>query len=677
MKIREIKLNVLSDQKAYAARVALQSGANLIRAENTSGKSTLMQSIFFALGLERSFGASVDIPLPYAMRERIQPNIDAEPEPVIASSVELELVNSKGRTIRVIRHIKGGSDPKLVRVEETDKSGATSKQDFFLHDPGAAQREAGFHNFLAKFIGFGLPTVPTYDGGEAPLYLECLLPMFFIEQKRGWSILQGPFPTHIRIQDMARRVMEFILKLDVGDNRIKRSDFRRLITTEERAWENTYKQLQDRVGTLIRVSGLPRHPNAEFSQNGLTSIEVYYDGEWISLEHAQGLLAKLVNDLREKEIRPVEDVAPLLEQRLSDLLDEQEKLEALLISLRNEYQSVLTEQRAIDTRLSALKSDLRKNQDAEKLESLGSDLGSIIELKQCPTCHQGVTTELLPSTSSPTMSIGENITFIRNQVKLYQALEEETKIKTQQVQLRYSALESDIRDKRSEIRSLRNDLSRASTSVSRSEIESIVRLENRIASWESASDEFQLLIDDLRNIASRHAILNSELRSLASSRLSIRDRRKIDKIESQMREYLKDFHFKSFKYDEVTISRDTLRPQVYVKDKDGELYEKDIGFDASASDAIRLKWAYYLAIMSTLNEEGGNNFGFLVIDEPGQQSIDADDLIKFIDLSAKVSSGGSQIIISSSESKTNIESKAKLDDINYLNFDGYILTPII
>ena len=54
-------------------------------------------------------------------------------------------------------------------------------------DPGAAQREAGFHRYLAEFMGWQLPRARRFDGSETMLYLETVFPLLYIEQKAGWS----------------------------------------------------------------------------------------------------------------------------------------------------------------------------------------------------------------------------------------------------------------------------------------------------------------------------------------------------------------------------------------------------------------------------------------------------------------------------------------------------------
>ena len=151
------------------------------------------------------------------MREQIQLNKNSEDyEDVIQSYVMLELVNHVGDIVTLRREIKGG-EQKLVKTWQgrtlDGRQEGDDQKDYFLHDQGSAVRDDGFHAYLTRFAGWKLPDVPRYDGTECPLYIETLFPMFFVEQKRGWATTQGPLPTFFRIQDLPRRVMEFICDL--------------------------------------------------------------------------------------------------------------------------------------------------------------------------------------------------------------------------------------------------------------------------------------------------------------------------------------------------------------------------------------------------------------------------------------------------------------------------------
>jgi hypothetical protein len=111
--------------------------------------------------------------------------------------------------------------------------------------------------YLASFMDWDLPQVPRFDGSESPLYLEAIIPMLFVEQKRGWSAIQGPFPTFLRIQDVARRVMEFLLDLEAGKIRRERAELRRLASALQQRWADKLAFLSELGGRIVRFRGIP------------------------------------------------------------------------------------------------------------------------------------------------------------------------------------------------------------------------------------------------------------------------------------------------------------------------------------------------------------------------------------------------------------------------------------
>ncbi|NKX37156.1 hypothetical protein HGG70_04295, partial [Rhodobacteraceae bacterium R_SAG4] len=158
---------------------------------------------------------------------------------------------------------------------------------------------------------------------------------------------------------------------------------------------------------------------------------------------------------------------------------------------------------------------------------------------------------------------------------------------------------------------------------------------------------------------------------------SLEDKNKISRLQSLVQGHLKTFDFHSFPPSEITLAKDNFRPQVLVFDKDsgGEI-EKDIGFEASASDGIRLKWSYYLSLLELDENYTTNHAGLVVFDEPGQQAADPVNLTSLFQESAKVRPDRHQILIATSEKEHAI--KAGLGDrpYNLISFNGYILKPL-
>lgn len=57
----------------------------------------------------------------------------------------------------------------------------------------------------------------------------------------------------------------------------------------------------------------------------------------------------------------------------------------------------------------------------------------------------------------------------------------------------------------------------------------------------------------------------------------------------------------------------------------------DMKFDSSASDGIRVIWAFTMALLQTSIEKDGNHPGVIIFDEPAQQSIVPEDMKSFIE----------------------------------------------
>ena len=456
IQIRHIRLRSITAENSYGVDVPLSPGLNIIQADNTSGKSTTLMSIIYALGLERAISPKLDVPLPYAMRERIRRDTQSPYEAVLESHVVLELANENGEYLTVRRDITGAANQKLVqtwdcRLNKVDL-GLGNQRDFFLYDAGAASREDGFHHRLAKFIGWDLPQVPRFDGDEGLLYIETLFPMFFVEQKRGWSAVQGPLPTYLGIQDLPRRVMEFILDLDAGKVRRRRSELRK----EQLILQTRYRELRREVvegkGTLVRIEGLPNEPTAGFGQDGTVQLSVYYSDEWRSLASVTEEIRSRISAFDESEYAVVDNATNELKAELVEAEERYEDLSSQIQVLRQDFQLADSERQGFSDRIEALETDLLRNQDALKLQKLGSTLGSAATDHTCPTCQQAVKTELLPVVSREAMGLEENIIFIKSQLDLYRAMLGSASDSLDLIKVRYQSLREEIQEQRSKIR---------------------------------------------------------------------------------------------------------------------------------------------------------------------------------------------------------------------------------
>lgn len=678
IQLRHLRLRSFTATRAFGADIPFEAGLNVVQAPNTSGKSTCLQAIIYALGLERSLGPQLAVPLPYAMREQIHQFKEDPYDLVLQSYVELEIANAQGEIVVLHRDVVGDKSTKLIQTWSGPSLSSEiprgEQRDYFILDGGSATNESGFHAFLAQFLDWDLPVVARYDGSECPLYLEAIFPMLFVEQKRGWSSIQGPFPTFLRIQDVARRVMEFLLDLETAKNRRRRAELRVAISELLGRWLDNRKAIEEAAARVGRIRGLAVQPSAEFAAAPMLDLQLYYQGEWTRLADVLQIATSRVAELEAKQLETVEQAAPDVQARVTDLRSQLDVLSAVLEAVRGEYGAETQDNAALQERVAALETDLKRNQDAQKLQRLGSELGRAVSEHVCPTCHQGVSNELLPTIDSVGMALDENIAFVKSQLELYRSALLNSRERLQEIAARYRGSERDLQDKQQQLRVLRQELTRPSASPSRASIEEIVRLQAFIDRLESIDELANSLLDELREIASEWALATSNLRQLPADELTVGDKRKIAHLQTTIRTHLERYGFRSFQPGEISLSSDNFRPLVLRIDK-GETVEKEINFEMSASDAIRLKWAYYLSCMELMRDFSVNHPGLAIFDEPGQQEVESSSLFEFLRSASQSAQNGQQVLVSTSETYEAVSATLG-DGANIVSFPGFILQPI-
>ena len=135
------------------------------------------------------------------------------------------------------------------------------------------------------------------------------------------------------------------------------------------------------------------------------------------------------------------------------------------------------------------------------------------------------------------------------------------------------------------------------------------------------------------------------------------------------------YGFRSFQPNEIHLSPDNFRPLVYTREED-EIVEKELNFEVSASDAIRLKWAYYLSLLSTSQRHTTKHCGLAIFDEPGQQEMEKPSLAAFLDWASKRLNTNQQVIVATSEQRDRLVDVLKGTTAKLLSFNGFILQPM-
>lgn len=674
LRIRHIQLRVQTSGGLYGADVRLDGGLTVIYAPNTSGKSTCLQALLYALGLEQMLSAKREIPLPYAMRSYVEDPATGVSHRVLESFVAVGLENAAGRRITVRRNVVDEvTDRRLISVTDgprlSDPHGQYSERDYYVLDPGAAQREAGFHRMLAEFMDWDLPTVKRYDGSDTKLYVETLFPLFYVEQKAGWSSIPAAIPTHFRIRDVAKRSVEFMLALDTHALELRRQELELRLNIQRTQWFATVEEVKSLALTQgLRVQQMADQLTTLLDDVRAAHLQIAIDGEWRSLD---AYLSRLQEELEAFDTVRI----PEVEELASEAAAEADRLTIEIQGLNKERndifrgrQSEVVQRQSTLSRIEQIEEDLKKNQDARKLRRFGSTGGHDLSPQHCPTCEQPVMDALLPQGSLESlMSLEDNIEFLTAQRSIFRRLVNRSDVVVRELDLELLSTADDVRQKQTRLRALKSDLIAPSHAASASFIEQRLRLDARIQKLSSARERFDALITQLVGQAESYAELLADRAELPESRFSDGDRTKLGMFEKSIRAQLHRYAFSTFAPDELEVSEDTYRPQ-----KEGF----EIGFELSASDAIRLKWAYQMGMLDVAKRMATHHPGLLVLDEPRQQEAAEASVSGLLRHASTLGAAGAQILIATSEELANV--KGFLTDLpcQLIAFDGRIIRRI-
>jgi hypothetical protein len=155
-----------------------------------------------------------------------------------------------------------------------------------------------------------------------------------------------------------------------------------------------------------------------------------------------------------------------------------------------------------------------------------------------------------------------------------------------------------------------------------------------------------------------------EQQGLPADRLTSGDKAKLDRLTALIQQQAASYGFSTFSAHDIEIAPDNFRPQ-----KEGF----EIGFELSASDAIRLKWAYHLALMELARTNQTNHPGFVVFDEPRQQAAREISFQRLLERASTAKAAGQQVIFATSEDRERLEGFVKAIDCHYQAFDGHIV----
>lgn len=678
MIIRGVRLRATTNEGEYGFSFNFARTLTIVRAKNSSGKSTLFNSLLYGLGMEELIGGKNEKVLPYAVKEYIE--YDGRRILVTASEVLLEIESRSGDVVTLRRAIRDTvRDPKLIEVfagaHMTEGQELGEARPTYVHDGGGATRPEGFHRFLETFLDLNLPRVPTTSGGETKLYLQAVFAALAVEQKRGWTDYIANIPFY-GIRDARTKVVEFLLGLDVFETNAARNRLNAESVEIDADWRKVFDELRREANPLgTVVDGASATPSALFKE-GEASVRKLVGSSSIPLpEHISQLRAEHAA-LQEQADRYHKASGAEAMYTVTAAMDELQGLSVRherAASLQAEQRMSLMEYEKL---LAEANEDLERNKTAAKLRDLGAKDDVATAAGRCPTCNQPVDDTLLAgAVTGPQMDLATNIAYIDSQRRMLMRQIAGLKTGLQAAEVRVVELASRIAGKRDLLTAMRGDVT-SGASESKAIVRRQVQIEVEVEALEKLQAKATELFKRLGLIATRMGANQAARRSMPKETYSAADIERINRFQLNFRGNAGSFGYESVPIREVEIGKDTLVPCLAQM----ELREirTDIKSDSSASDFVRLIWSYLLALYQTSATAStqGNHPGLLMLDEPGQHSMAVDSQHAL--LKQLASETGLQSIVAASFDEAEEVFRQATQGIQYtlIEWDGKLLRPL-
>lgn len=626
MRIVSVTLDVQSTLGHLSYRCRMQPGLNVLNAPNTWGKSTVLQSIVYALGLEGALSASRRVPIGPAMTLAVE--TDRGAASVIESFVTLIVANQNDRYLRVRRWVKSLQiDQNLVQVQVADSEAgleSARRQDMFVRLGGATTSQVGFHRLLEDFIGWSLPMVPSFSGDDVRLYLEVLFPLFYVEQKFGWGGVAPRIPTHYRIRDPLNRAVEYVLGLSTLDLIRQRGALKEEEATVAAEWTSAIGRLSG-VATAehLRLI-LPDVKPVGTGQRTPAVLEARDGEQWRPLDIVEVIWRERLSAIGE-EILPAGQRTARSRADLEAAEAQVRKLGAVVRDLREQVAVSSADQDALAARMAGIEEDKRRLTDVQRIRRLGSDLDlPLIAEGRCPTCQQDL--DGRDVASGTVSSIQENIALLEAERVTLVAMRAAAEERSARLQESVQAAEADLGSARDQVRLLRDELVGPSSAPSLIQVQERLMLESRLRGVAAVKDTCVAVEHELDELSVRFDDVRARRVRLGDETLSREDTMTLNNFRRSFREQIEAYGLRSVRPNAVTIDERTLLPVA-----DGFELSFDLGLGFSASDTIRTKWAYHTALFETVSGHAhGHHLGLVALDEPRQQETDHRSLAAFL-----------------------------------------------
>ena len=392
------------------------------------------------------------------------------------------------------------------------------------------------------------------------------------------------------------------------------------------------------------------------------------DGEYKNIEEYLGSVKNELDESNKKNV-------PTTGENTEELTLRSKKISEKISYANVEKQNANNEIVILSRELKEYKrdySDTIKDLDnyiaLKKVKDFASQENLTLPTDNCPTCNQSIKDTLLPQEiDQDYMRLDENIEHLKAQKEMYTTFISGQEDSLINLKTKLERLEESVKKNRSTLKSINRELVSDDRIPSQFEIERRIRLENQLKHYNKLRVKTDSIIKDFRALSKQYAKILGEIKDLPSSFYSPLDFQKMKYFNTEFKQLLAKFNYRSYEVNEISIPYDGYFPTVQglnlVKTFDDKKEEKKIEgklkHNSSASDFVRAIWAYTSALYKTSVKFNSNHPRLLVFDEPSQHDMANRDMNNFLTELSSYSNGQSIVFASFGERDENFKEETK------------------
>ena len=645
--------NYHNDIRHFGRVLDFASGLNLVVGDNTSGKTTLVECLFYALAMEELIeGKPCDKTLDKAVKSQflyMEPDGNQHEWLVKESFVQIQLSNTNEETITVKRKIV--SDDKqqnkmyVWQSPILDKMEHKDCREYYIHnrDDHNTEHNEGFYALLADFADLPIIPVPARNTDKTIFYMQTVFTASYIEQKRGWS----DFFANIRsynIINPKQKLVEYLMGYDTNTDLINSIGLKEKRKKLENLWDT-------------KVTAVKNY----LSYNGL-----YTDGLQTEIKQQKIELDELRIAVRSESVE-ICTYKERLKQRIQELENKQKSsqvgngYEQYLVVLKRyeqhieEYKNycieLVTEADKLDNireHIKYIESEMKRYDSLRKVNNIITTL----DVKICPTCHQHLPSDTSTQSALTSSQIQASRDMLSMQRSFLMPMVKRLEAALKNKELNKLYLDKQLRKEEVEVKMMASQNNINLYPLSANEQFELVDCKTKVVTLDEVELHTREQIEQLSHIKNDYQQVCGKIKKLGDLE---EDDLPTAQMLSAFRKLLNKFNYTSNNViNEVFFKEEDTTYKYLPVIKHGENNEEEIRADSSASDFIRSIWAYYLTLLT----ESKRHPGFLVMDEPCQHSMKEESLTHLFEVCASITDKQT-ILFCSSQPKTEENEEEK------------------